>query len=46
MTQLLKKDFDIVIVGAGIAGSSLAHASGNLGYKVQLIERNLSEPGS
>lgn len=36
--------FDVIIVGAGIAGSSLAKTLGDDGRKVLLIERDLTEP--
>ena len=39
-------DCDVVIVGAGIAGASLAYGLGNIGYNVCVIERDLSEPGT
>eukprot|EP01114_Cavostelium_apophysatum_P020944 TRINITY_DN7169_c0_g1_i1.p1 TRINITY_DN7169_c0_g1~~TRINITY_DN7169_c0_g1_i1.p1 ORF type:complete len:506 (-),score=60.75 TRINITY_DN7169_c0_g1_i1:13-1530(-) len=35
--------FDVVIVGAGIAGASLAYALGKSGYSVLVIERVLKE---
>ncbi|XP_028055279.1 squalene epoxidase 3-like [Camellia sinensis] len=35
---------DVIIVGAGVAGSALAHTLGKDGLQVHLIERNLSEP--
>ncbi|XVE48652.1 hypothetical protein DITRI_Ditri01bG0019300 [Diplodiscus trichospermus] len=35
---------DIIIVGAGVAGSSLAFTLGKQGRRVRVIERNLSEP--
>jgi len=35
---------EVVIVGAGVAGSALAKALGDSGRKVLLIERDLSEP--
>ncbi|KAF3434584.1 hypothetical protein FNV43_RR21669 [Rhamnella rubrinervis] len=35
---------DIIIVGAGVAGSALAYALGKDGRKVHVIERDLSEP--
>eukprot|EP01117_Protostelium_nocturnum_P004744 TRINITY_DN1720_c0_g1_i1.p1 TRINITY_DN1720_c0_g1~~TRINITY_DN1720_c0_g1_i1.p1 ORF type:complete len:480 (+),score=163.78 TRINITY_DN1720_c0_g1_i1:99-1538(+) len=36
--------FDAIIIGAGIAGSALAHALGTQGRNVLLIERSLKEP--
>ncbi|KAL3843821.1 hypothetical protein ACJIZ3_001224 [Penstemon smallii] len=35
---------DVIIVGAGVAGSVLAHTLGKDGRKVHVIERNLNEP--
>eukprot|EP00250_Pteridium_aquilinum_P016502 c23133_g2_i1 orf=469-2115(-) len=35
---------DVIIVGAGVAGSALAHTLGKDGRKVFVIERDLSEP--
>ncbi|XP_058786114.1 squalene monooxygenase SE1-like [Vicia villosa] len=37
-------DVDIVIVGAGVAGSALAYTLGKDGRRVLVIERDLSEP--
>ncbi|KAJ1559078.1 Squalene epoxidase, partial [Cladochytrium tenue] len=37
-------DHDVVIVGAGVAGCTLAHSFARDGRKVLLIERDLSEP--
>lgn len=37
-------EYDVVIVGAGIAGPALAVALGNQGRKVLVVERDLSEP--
>jgi len=37
-------DADVVIVGAGVAGSALAHTLGKDGRKVHVIERDLTEP--
>lgn len=34
----------MIIIGAGVAGSSLAYALGKEGRKVLLLERDLSEP--
>ncbi len=39
-----KWDYDVIIVGAGIAGSALSHALGKLGRKVLTLERDLKEP--
>eukprot|EP01119_Soliformovum_irregulare_P004493 TRINITY_DN15517_c0_g1_i1.p1 TRINITY_DN15517_c0_g1~~TRINITY_DN15517_c0_g1_i1.p1 ORF type:complete len:504 (-),score=92.18 TRINITY_DN15517_c0_g1_i1:13-1500(-) len=36
--------FDVVIVGAGIAGSALAYALGGQGRSVCILERDLKEP--
>ena len=36
--------WDVIIVGAGVAGASLAYALGKEGRKVLLLERDLSEP--
>ncbi|KAJ7968366.1 Squalene monooxygenase [Quillaja saponaria] len=35
---------DVIIVGAGVAGSALAYALGKDGRRVHVIERDLSEP--
>lgn len=35
---------DVIIVGAGIAGSPLAYTLGHQGRRVLLLERDLSEP--
>ncbi|KAJ9670421.1 hypothetical protein PVL29_026760 [Vitis rotundifolia] len=35
---------DIIIVGAGVAGSALAHTLGKDGRRVHVIERDLTEP--
>ncbi|XP_027354480.1 squalene monooxygenase-like isoform X2 [Abrus precatorius] len=37
-------DVDVIIVGAGVAGSALAHTLGKDGRRVLVIERDLSEP--
>ncbi|OAY51053.1 squalene monooxygenase SE1 [Manihot esculenta] len=37
-------DFDVIIVGAGVAGSALAHTLGKDGRRVHVIERDLTEP--
>ncbi|EPS67087.1 squalene monooxygenase 1, partial [Genlisea aurea] len=37
-------DTDMIIVGAGVAGSALAYALGKEGRKVLVIERDLTEP--
>ncbi|RDX70242.1 hypothetical protein CR513_50536, partial [Mucuna pruriens] len=37
-------DLDVIIVGAGVAGSALAHTLGKDGRRVLVIERDLSEP--
>lgn len=36
--------FDVVIVGAGVAGCSLAHALSSSSLRIALLERSLSEP--
>ncbi|KAG6738326.1 hypothetical protein POTOM_057938 [Populus tomentosa] len=35
---------DVIIVGAGVAGSALAYALAKDGWRVQVIERDLTEP--
>ncbi|KAK4797685.1 hypothetical protein SAY86_030011 [Trapa natans] len=35
---------DVIIVGAGVAGSALAHTLGKEGRRVHVIERDLTEP--
>nr|AOV62783.1 squalene epoxidase [Morus alba] len=37
-------DADVIIVGAGVAGSALAHTLGKDGRRVHVIERDLAEP--
>jgi len=44
MGVLEEIDYDVIIVGAGIAGNALAHALGEQGRRVLLIERDLKEP--
>ena len=39
-----EKSADVLIIGAGVVGSALAHALGSQGRKVIAIERDLSEP--
>jgi squalene monooxygenase len=39
-----KADADVVIIGAGVAGASLASYLGENGKKVIVVERDLSEP--
>eukprot|EP01114_Cavostelium_apophysatum_P012430 TRINITY_DN2777_c0_g1_i3.p1 TRINITY_DN2777_c0_g1~~TRINITY_DN2777_c0_g1_i3.p1 ORF type:complete len:505 (+),score=90.28 TRINITY_DN2777_c0_g1_i3:123-1637(+) len=39
-----ESSFDVVIVGGGIAGSSLGYALGKRGYSVLIIERSVKEP--
>ena len=41
---LRSAQWDVIIVGAGVAGASLAYALGNEGRRVLLLERDLSEP--
>lgn len=36
--------WDLVIVGAGVAGCALAHSQGRAGRRVLVIERDLSQP--
>lgn len=36
--------WDLVVVGAGVAGCSLAHSQGKAGRRVLLIERDLAQP--
>lgn len=43
-TQLQKQHFDIIVVGAGVAGASLAYALGRSGRHVAVVERDWSEP--
>eukprot|EP01116_Phalansterium_solitarium_P003498 TRINITY_DN1431_c1_g1_i2.p1 TRINITY_DN1431_c1_g1~~TRINITY_DN1431_c1_g1_i2.p1 ORF type:complete len:463 (-),score=59.85 TRINITY_DN1431_c1_g1_i2:505-1893(-) len=38
------KDFDVIIVGAGVVGSALAYGLGNDGRNVLIVERDLKEP--
>ena len=42
-TQKVKTGFDVCIVGAGVAGATLAASLGKSGRKVAIVERNLSE---
>ncbi|KAJ9705428.1 hypothetical protein PVL29_003462 [Vitis rotundifolia] len=35
---------DVIVVGAGVAGSALAHTLGKDGLRVHVIERDLSQP--
>ncbi|KAG5223779.1 squalene monooxygenase [Salix suchowensis] len=37
-------DTDVIIVGAGVAGSALAYALAKDGWRVHVIERDLTEP--
>jgi len=43
-TYIEDQKFDIIIVGAGVAGAAFAYSLGNKGKKVLCIERDLSEP--
>ncbi|KAK4686123.1 squalene monooxygenase, partial [Tremellales sp. Uapishka_1] len=43
-TQLHSLEPEVIIIGAGIAGASLAFALQNSGRQVLLLERDLSEP--
>jgi squalene monooxygenase len=38
------EEAEILIVGAGVAGSALAHALGELGHQVLVLERDIREP--
>lgn len=38
------EEYDLIIVGAGIAGCAAARAFGSDGRRVLLLERDLSEP--
>ena len=40
----LEEEFDVIVIGAGIAGASMAATLGKQGRKVALLERDLSEP--
>ncbi|KAF8473274.1 ERG1 squalene epoxidase [Kalaharituber pfeilii] len=44
MSTAKDRTYEIAIVGAGIIGTALAHAFGNQGRNVLLLERDLSEP--
>ncbi|RCI05072.1 Squalene epoxidase [Rhizopus stolonifer] len=44
MSNTVLKEFDLIIIGAGIIGCSAAKAFGSDGRKVLLLERDLSEP--
>ncbi|WCJ18076.1 squalene epoxidase 2 [Euphorbia peplus] len=43
-TEEIASTPDIIIVGAGVAGSALAYTLGKDGRRVQVIERDLNEP--
>ncbi|CAK7340532.1 unnamed protein product [Dovyalis caffra] len=43
-SDLLGSTTDVVVVGAGVAGSALAYALGKDGWNVHVIERDLTEP--
>ncbi|XP_065872443.1 squalene monooxygenase SE1-like isoform X1 [Euphorbia lathyris] len=43
-TEEIASTPDIIIVGAGVAGSALAYTLGKDGRQVQVIERDLNEP--
>eukprot|EP00884_Botryococcus_braunii_P022031 jgi/Botrbrau1/8511/Bobra.0029s0015.1 len=38
------QEWDLIIVGAGVAGCALAHTQGKDGRRVLIVERNLSQP--
>ena len=40
----MEEEFDVIVIGAGIAGASMAATLGKQGRKVALLERDLSEP--
>ncbi|KAK9061916.1 hypothetical protein SSX86_019100 [Deinandra increscens subsp. villosa] len=42
--QFRSADADVLIVGAGVSGAALAYALGKEGYKIRVIERDLTEP--
>ncbi|EGC31901.1 hypothetical protein DICPUDRAFT_49927 [Dictyostelium purpureum] len=44
VNEVDNKNFDIIVVGAGVAGSAFAYSMGCKGKKVLCIERDLSEP--
>ena len=44
MRGISSQEWDVVVVGAGIAGASVAYALGRQGRKVLVVERDLSEP--
>ncbi|EGG19984.1 squalene monooxygenase [Cavenderia fasciculata] len=37
-------DYDVIIIGAGVVGTSMAFALGNAGKQVLVVERDMSEP--
>lgn len=45
-TEKFQKEtpYDVIVVGAGVTGASLAYALGKQGKRVLVIERDLSEP--
>ncbi|EOX97271.1 hypothetical protein QUC31_015774 [Theobroma cacao] len=43
-SEIATTSTDIIIVGAGVAGSALAYTLGKEGRRVRVIERDLSEP--
>ncbi|KAI8913269.1 squalene epoxidase-domain-containing protein [Gorgonomyces haynaldii] len=40
----MTRDYDVIVVGAGVVGSAVAHALGQQGRNVLLIERDWQEP--
>ncbi|KAB5511904.1 hypothetical protein DKX38_028932 [Salix brachista] len=42
--QIFAGNTDVIIVGAGVAGSALAYALAKDGWRVHVIERDLTEP--
>jgi len=44
VVKMAEESYDVIVVGAGIAGSSLAYAMGKQGRKVLVVERDLTTP--